>query len=103
MHDELSHLWERTLGNPPTPAQFAIWAELHSLEVIKRAILRTATKNIQMGGTMSQDYRVRYASKAMLTTDTRAVEHATNRARLEAEFGAASDVTLKSTQSVQSA
>lgn len=42
--NELIELWKRTLGEPPTEAQFAIWEGLHTPEVMKRAILRTLTK-----------------------------------------------------------
>lgn len=56
---DLIILWERTLGGElPTDAQFAIWQATHTFEVIKRGILKTATKNQMMGGLMSQDHRL---------------------------------------------
>ena len=62
---DLISLWERVLGSPPSKEQFAIWAELHSLETMHRAILKTAIKNQKMGGSMTQDHRERFASKVM--------------------------------------
>src|ERR1035438_6624348 len=62
---DLISFWERVLGNPPSKEQFAIWAELHSLETMHRAILKTAIKNQKMGGSMTQDHRERFASKVM--------------------------------------
>jgi hypothetical protein len=60
-----TELWMRVLGTPPPPEQFAIWGELYSEEIIRKAILKTAVKNQKLNGTMSQDYRERFACKVM--------------------------------------
>ena len=83
---ELTNLWERTLGTPPSEQQFAIWEELHTEEIIRRAILKTAMKNQSLNGTMTVDHRLRFASKVMQTLTTQAIEHAANRERLRQEF-----------------
>jgi hypothetical protein len=64
---DLMDLWKRVLGDPPLIQQFELWACTHNFETIKRGITKTAMKNLQMGGTMSQDHRVRFASRVMLT------------------------------------
>jgi|GEM_PF-4753922 len=66
---ELMELWTKVLGTPPSDQQFVIWLESHDADVVRHGILKAATKNQQMGGTMSQDHAVRFASKVMLTTD----------------------------------
>jgi hypothetical protein len=86
MH-ELRTLWERTLGTPPPDEQFVIWTESHAAEIVRRAILKTASKNQQLGGEMCQDHRVRFASKVMNTLSTQNQEHAANKERLRREMG----------------
>lgn len=61
-----TELWTRVLGTPPPPEQFAIWGELFPEAIIRKAILKTAVKNQQLNGTMTQDYRERFASKVMM-------------------------------------
>ena len=61
---QLIHLWERTLGTPPAEQQFVIWSESHASDIVRQAILKTATKNQTMGGTMSDDHRIRFASRS---------------------------------------
>lgn len=68
---ELINLWTKTLGTPPADDQFALWAEMHAVEVIRQAILRTAAKNMSLGKTMDQGYKVRFASKVMLAQSER--------------------------------
>jgi hypothetical protein len=85
MH-ELIQLWGKVLGEPPAPEQFAIWTESYTSEVVRRAILKTATKNQTMGGSMSQDHRIRFASRVMMTLTEQAAEHAANREQLQAEM-----------------
>jgi hypothetical protein len=89
MQDELIQLWEQVMGSPPDPEQFAIWQGLHSVDIIRRSILRTAIKNQKVGGMMPQDYRIRYASKTMPMTLDRDAEHQENRRRLAQEMEAA--------------
>ena len=84
---ELKSLWERTLGTPPADEQFIIWVESHQRDIVRRAVLKTATKNQTMGGTMSLDHKVRFASKVMLTLSAQREENAANRARLDEDFG----------------
>jgi len=74
--NDIVELWKRTLGVPPTDAQFAIWEGLHTPEVMKRAILKTAVKNQQLNSTMSLDHRLRFASKVMLALTSQAAERA---------------------------
>ena len=85
--DELITLWERTLGNPPSEQQFVIWTESHDAGVVRQAILKTATKNQTMGGLMSTDHKIRFASKVMLTWSAQRKENAANKVRLSEEFG----------------
>ena len=84
---ELKSLWERTLGTPPADEQFIIWVESHQRDIVRRAVLKTATKNQTMAGTMSLDHKVRFASKVMLTLSAQREENAANRARLNEDFG----------------
>lgn len=79
---ELIELWAKTLGEPPAAEQFEVWLALHPAEVVRKAILRTAIKNQKVGGTMPQDYRIKYASKTMLVTADRDAANAENRRRL---------------------
>jgi hypothetical protein len=79
-------LWEKLLGEPPAPEQFAIWGELYTVDVIRKAILRVAIKNQNLGGTMTQDHRLRFASKCMSTATTAAAEHAANCGRMRIEM-----------------
>jgi hypothetical protein len=83
---ELRTLWERTLGTPPADQQFVIWAESHDADIVRQAILKTATKNLTMGGTMSADHKVRFASKVMLTGSAQRKENAANKERLSQEM-----------------
>ena len=84
---ELKSLWERTLGTPPSEQQFVIWAESHPADIVRRGILKAAAKNQTMGGAMSDDHKVRFASKVMLTLSAQGEQNAANRARLDEDFG----------------
>jgi hypothetical protein len=88
MTTELISLWQRTLGTPPSDAQFVIWTESHPSDIVRSAILKTASKNQMLGGTMSPDHKIRFASKVMLTLSAQRKEHAVNRAKLAQEFTA---------------
>jgi len=83
---ELIQLWTRLLGEPPTEQQFLIWGELHPVEIIRKGVLKTAIKNQNLGGTMSADYRLRFANRVMQTASREALEHAANKARLHDEM-----------------
>jgi hypothetical protein len=84
---DLKSLWAKVLGQPvPSEQQFLIWMESHPSDVVRYGILRTATKNQTLGGTMSDDHRIRFASKVMLTLSAQREEHATNREKLSQEF-----------------
>jgi len=91
---ELMTLWERTLGTPPAEQQFVIWTESHAANIVRRAILKTATKNQTLFGRMTQDHRVRFASRVMLTLTTQQEQHAANRERLRGEVENAALPTL---------
>ena len=84
--NNLIDLWAKVLGQPPSEQQFLIWMESHPSDVVRYGILRTATKNQMMGGSMSQDHRIRFASKVMLTLSALRQENATNREKLRQEF-----------------
>ena len=83
---ELMNLWERTLGNPPTESQFVIWTESHAADIVRQAILKTATKNQTLDGSMSEDHKVRFASKCMITLSAQREQYTANRAKLRQEF-----------------
>jgi hypothetical protein len=88
MHEltTLIELWTKLLGEPPAPEQFALWAELYAVEIIRKGILKTGIKNLNLGGTMSQDHRIRFANKVMQSAAKDEEDHAANRARLREEF-----------------
>ncbi len=83
---ELKELWTTMLGKPPADEQFAVWAALHMLEIVRQGILRTAAKDLSLGRTMTLDYKVRFASKVMLVQSERNTNNALNRQRLSEEF-----------------
>jgi len=85
MHQLIS-LWERTLGTPPSEQQFVIWSESHAANIVRQSILKTATRNQTAGGTMSDDHKIRFASKVMITLSGQREEHAANREKLRQEF-----------------
>ena len=84
--NELTTLWTRTLGELPTDEQFYLWTNLHTAEVVRQAILKTAGKNLQMGKTMTAEHKVRFASKVMLTLTAQNTANAHNREALQAEM-----------------
>jgi hypothetical protein len=84
---QLITLWERTLGTPPADDQFVIWLESHESDIVRRAILKTAIKNKTLGG-MSQDHKVRFASKVMLTRVALRKENAVKHEKVREEFDA---------------
>lgn len=83
--EELIRLWTKVLGDSPGTAQFEIWMALHTPEVVRVGILRTAAKDLSLGKTMSLDYKIRFASKVMLVQAARTAEHVSNRAKLCAD------------------
>ncbi|MGA8313391.1 MAG: hypothetical protein WB755_25435 [Terriglobales bacterium] len=83
---ELINLWTKTLGTPPADEQFTVWAALHSPEIVRKAILTTAAKDLSLGKTMTLDYKIRFASKVMLVQSERNTSNALNRQRLSEEF-----------------
>ena len=85
MH-QLKELWTVMLGTPPADEQFTVWAALHTPEVVRKAILTTAAKDLSLGKTMSLDYKIRFASKVMLVQTERNTSNALNRQRLSEEF-----------------
>jgi hypothetical protein len=89
---ELKTLWSRTLGEIPNDQQFELWSALHAPEVIRHGVLKTAQKNLSMGGTMSSDHKIRFAAKVMLTATAAHKEHAANRETLRQEFESRTEV-----------
>jgi hypothetical protein len=88
----LIDLWTTMLGTPPTDEQFTVWTALHTPEVVRQAILKTAAKDLSLGKTMTFDYKVRFASKVMLTQTERNAAHASNREKLREELENAATV-----------
>ncbi len=88
MHEliELRSLWTKLLGELPSTAQFEFWLETHSADVVRRGILKTTEKNFNLGNTMSQDHKIRFASKVMLMASAQREANAANRERLKAEM-----------------
>jgi hypothetical protein len=84
--DDSKTLWAKTLGELPNDEQFFLWTNLHTLEVVRQAILKTAGKNLQMGKTMTAEHKVRFASKVMLTLTAQNATNARNREALRQEF-----------------
>ena len=82
----LKMLWAKMLGTPPADDQFGLWAEMHTSEVIREAILKTAAKNMSLGKTMDQGYKVRFASKVMLAQSERNASNAKNRELLHEQM-----------------
>ena len=85
-NQELSQLWDKTLGTPPMVEQFGLWTALHTEEVVRLGILRTARKSIELDGTMTQEHKVRFASKVMITQTQRNTANAANREAVAAEM-----------------
>jgi hypothetical protein len=85
MHDIIA-LWKKLLGDAPSEEQFDFWERLHTPEVVQQAILKTMGKNLALGKKMDLDYKVRFASKVMLTMTARKEAHAANKARLQEEM-----------------
>lgn len=85
--NELKQLWSHVLGDLPSDQQFDLWAALHSVDIVRQGILKTAQKNLSTGGTMSTDHKIRFASKCMLTATALKKAHEENRAKLAREFG----------------
>ncbi len=81
---DLKSLWLAVLGEPiPPDNQFLTWLELHGLTTAKIGIAKASAKNLSLGGTMSYDHKIRFASKVMLTKTNdpqkqRAVSQGTN-------------------------
>lgn len=83
---ELVELWTTMLGIPPADEQFTVWAALHTPEVVRKAILTTAAKDLSLGRKMTLDYKIRFASKVMLVQSERNMHNVVNRERLNQEF-----------------
>jgi hypothetical protein len=84
--NELKLLWGELLGKIPSDQQWTFWGLMHTPTAIHRAILKTTQKNLSVGGTMSEDHKLRFASKVMLTGSAQRKENAANKERLRQEF-----------------
>lgn len=93
---ELIGLWTTMLGTPPSEEQFTVWCALHTPEIVRQGILRTAAKDLSLGKKMTLDYKVRFASKVMLVQSERNVNNAVNREKLRQEFERQETVGVKS-------
>ena len=78
--------WGRLVGRTPSDQQFEFWSVKHSPEVIKQGILNAAQTHLSSGRTMSDDHKLRFASKVMLTLSTQREQHARNREKLRQQF-----------------
>jgi hypothetical protein len=85
---ELKELWEKMLGTPPAKEQFTLWSALHTEEVVRLAILKTAAKDLSLGKKMDFDYKIRFASKVMLVQTERNASNALNRQHVAEDFDA---------------
>jgi len=83
---QLKDLWMTMLGAPPSDEQFSLWAALHTPQIVRQGILKTAAKDLSLGKTMTLDYKIRFASKVMLTQTERNTSNTLNRQRLSEEF-----------------
>jgi hypothetical protein len=84
--NELKLLWGELLGKIPSDRQWTFWGVLHAPPAIRRGILKTAQKNLSMGGTMSDDHKIRFVSKVMLTQQAREEANSANREHLRQEM-----------------
>jgi hypothetical protein len=66
--NDLKTMWGKLLGKIPSDAQFDFWTAMHTPETIHHGILRTAQKNLSVGSTMTDDHKVRFASRVMLSS-----------------------------------
>lgn len=66
--DTLKQLWSQFLGTPPSGSQVDLWLALHRENTVRHGILKTAEKNMAMGGAMTADHKLRFASKVMNTS-----------------------------------
>jgi len=84
--NEFKVLWTKLLGELPSDQQFELWFALHTPEIVRQGILKTAQKNLSIGSVMDTDRKVRFAAKVMLNATALKKEHAKNRERLTAEM-----------------
>jgi hypothetical protein len=89
MNDELKQLWQKLIGELPADDQWELWAALHTPAVIRKGILATASKNMSLGRTMDQGFKLRFASKVMIVQSERDAANAANRERVRKSFGGA--------------
>lgn len=62
--NSFTELWKELMtGSAPSESQFRIWLSIHAPDVLREAIIRTATKNAKMDGKMDLNYRVRFCSR----------------------------------------
>jgi hypothetical protein len=65
--NELKSLWKQFLGTVPDDGQWNLWTALHTWATIRHGVLKTAEKNMALHGSMSEDHKIRFASKVMNT------------------------------------
>jgi hypothetical protein len=71
-------LWQQLMsGSTPPESQFRLWFSIHSPEILREAIIRTATKNAKLNGNMDSDYRVKFCSRVANDLTFRRIEFAT--------------------------
>jgi hypothetical protein len=66
--------------------QFGLWSAMHTDSVVRQGILKTARKNIDLGGAMTPEHKVKFASKVMLMATSQNLQNAANRESLRQEF-----------------
>lgn len=62
--NSLIELWQQLMNDSgPGEPQFRLWLTIHTPEVLREAIIRTATKNAKLNGNMDREYRIRFCSR----------------------------------------
>lgn len=65
--DKLAALWHELLPDfEPSREQLKLWLLKHNYETASFAIAETAAKRLRLGGQMSADHQLRFASKVMI-------------------------------------
>lgn len=69
--NELKLLWRRLLGDDvPDDDQWALWAEMRPVEVIRHGLVKCAGRQKALGG-MDTDFKLRSVSTVLIRYDGR--------------------------------
>jgi len=62
--EALKQLWCSLMSDLcPDERQFLVWLNLHPVDRMAYSVRRTASKNVKLKGTMTQEHAVRFCSK----------------------------------------